>query len=154
VIEPDLALERSLSPASGWAGDEIVCNLKISHPASSTAPAYDVSLRDALPEGMEYVPGSLELISGPPGLADAAGPAWSFPEIDGSRTFSADISAQVYVPGEFASSAGSDWPPPACFDLNCTAMGGAENWIPCTACSAAGLEDIETECSSCSQVEE
>jgi hypothetical protein len=82
---------------------------------------------------MEYVPGSLEIISGPPGLADAAGPAWSFSEIDGSRTFSADISAQVYVPGEFASSAGSDWQPPACFDLNCTAMGGAENWIPCTA---------------------
>jgi hypothetical protein len=33
-------------------------------------------------------------------------------------------------------------------------MGGAENWMPCTACSAAGLEDIETECSSCSQAEE
>ena len=52
--------------------------------------------------------------------------------LDSSRTFSADVSAQVYVPGEFASSAGSDWQPPACFDLNCTAMGGAENCIPCT----------------------
>jgi len=72
--------------------------------------------------------------------------------LDGSRTFSADISAQVYVPGEFASSAGSDWQPPACFDR--TTQGSQKNWIPCTACSAAGLEDIETECSSCSQVEE
>ena len=63
--------------------------------------------------------------------------------LDGSRTFSADISAQVYVPGEFASSAGSDWQPPACFDLNCTAMGGAENWIPCTACSAAQTAEMK-----------
>ena len=83
VVEPDLQIERSFSPSSGWAGDEIVCNLKISHSASSTAPAYDVSIQDALPAGLEYVPCSLDIISGPPGLA-AAGPACSFPEIDGS----------------------------------------------------------------------
>jgi len=84
VIEPDLALERSFSPSSGWSGDEIACNLKISHSAASTAPAYDVTIQDTLPAGLEYVPGSAEIISGPPGLADAAGPACSFPEIDGS----------------------------------------------------------------------
>jgi uncharacterized repeat protein (TIGR01451 family) len=86
VIEPDLALERSFSPASGWSGDEIACTLKISHSAASTAPAYDVSIRDALPEGLVYVPGSAEIISGPVGSPDIVGPAWSFAEIDGSWT--------------------------------------------------------------------
>jgi uncharacterized repeat protein (TIGR01451 family)/fimbrial isopeptide formation D2 family protein len=84
VIEPNLAIERSFSPSSGWSGDEIACTLRVRHSASSTAPAYDVSIRDALPEGLVYVPGSAQVISGPPGLADAAGPAWSFAEIDGS----------------------------------------------------------------------
>lgn len=139
-----------------------------------------LTIRDELPDGMTFVNSTLppaerhassltwNMVDLQPGevqsidyLARAhrsgmfAAPAHiEASALDGSRTFSADISAQVYVPGEFASSAGSDWQPPACFDLNCTAMGGAENWIPCTACSAAGLEDIETECSSCSQVEE
>ncbi len=67
VIEPDLALERSFSPSSGWSGDEIACTLKISHTAASTAPAYDVDLRDALPAGLEYVPGSAEIVRGPAG---------------------------------------------------------------------------------------
>lgn len=84
VIEPDLALERSFSPASALAGDEIECTLKISHSSSSTAPAYDVAVQDALPAGLEYVPGSMQIISGPPGLARAAGPGASFAEIDGS----------------------------------------------------------------------
>lgn len=86
VIEPDLALERSFSPSSGWSGDEIACTLKISHTAASTAPAYDVDLRDALPAGLEYVPGSAEIVRGPAGsgLSGSDGPAWSIPELDGS----------------------------------------------------------------------
>ncbi|NYT09131.1 MAG: hypothetical protein GKC09_04210 [Methanosarcinales archaeon] len=68
---------------------------------------------------------------------------------DGSRTLSADVSSQVYVPGDVPAQVGSDWQPPACFDLNCTTMGGAENWIPCVACSAAQMEDLEDSCSSC-----
>ena len=86
VVEPDLALERSFSPSSGWSGDEIACTLKISHTAASTAPAYDVSIQDALPEGLEYVPGSAEIVRGPAGsgLSGSDGPAWSIPLIDGS----------------------------------------------------------------------
>ena len=65
--------------------------------------------------------------------------AWSN---DGSRILSADISAQVYVPGDVPPQAGSDWQPPSCFDLNCTTMGGAENWIPCVSCSAAQTAEM------------
>lgn len=65
--------------------------------------------------------------------------AWSN---DGSRILSADISAQVYVPGDVPPQAGSDWQPPARFDLNCTTMGGAENWIPCVSCSAAQTAEM------------
>jgi len=66
--------------------------------------------------------------------------AW---ESDGSRSFFADISAQVYLPGELPNHAGWDWQPPACFDLNCTSMGGRENWIPCVACSAAQTTEMK-----------
>ena len=49
------------------------------HTAASTAPAYDVDLRDALPAGLEYVPGSAEIVRGPAGsgLSGSDGPAWS-----------------------------------------------------------------------------
>jgi uncharacterized repeat protein (TIGR01451 family) len=61
---------------------------------------------------------------------------------DGAGTISAEISGQVYVPGESPARAGSDdWQPPGCFGLNCTTMGGEENWIPCVACSAAQMVD-------------
>ena len=62
---------------------------------------------------------------------------------DGSRILSADISAQVYVPGDVPAQAGSDWQPPACFDLNCTTLGGRENWIPCVACSAGQTAEMK-----------
>ena len=127
-----------------------------------------LTIRDELPDGMTFVNSTLpparrhasiltwNMVDLQPGevqsidyLARAhrsgtfSAPAYiEASALDGSRTFSADISAQVYVPGEFASSAGSDWQPPACFDLNCTAMGGAENWIPCTACSAAQTAEM------------
>ena len=61
---------------------------------------------------------------------------------DGSHILSADISAQVYLPGKVPAQAGWDWQPPACFDLNCTTMGGRENWIPCVACSAAQTAEM------------
>lgn len=64
---------------------------------------------------------------------------------DGSQILSADISAQVYLPGKLPAQAGWDWQPPACFDLNCTTMGGRENWIPCIACSAAQTAEMKSD---------
>ena len=85
VIEPDLAMDRSFSPSSGWSGYEVECILRLSHSPASTATAYDMAISDTLPEGLEYIPGSAQIMSGPHGgLAQAASPAWSFPEIDGS----------------------------------------------------------------------
>ncbi len=74
--------------------------------------------------------------------------------VDGSRSLSGDISAQVYVPGDLPATAGSDWQPPACFALNCTSAGSGENWMPCTACSAAMPEPLESSCDSCTTAEE
>jgi len=119
VIEPDLALERSFSPASGWSGDEIACTLRISHTASSTAPAYDVALRETLPAGLEYIPGSAEIVSGPAGsgLSGSDGPAWSFSEIDGSwkggqkvaLSYRARIADDVQFAGNLTCRADLAW---------------------------------------------
>ena len=118
VVEPELVLERSFSPSSGWAGDEIACTLKISHTTASTAPAYDVAVQDSLPAGLEYVPGSAQILNGPAGsLAQADGPAWSFSEIDGSwkggqkvvLSYRARIADDVQFAGNLTCRADLAW---------------------------------------------
>ncbi|NLH21062.1 MAG: hypothetical protein GX463_02665 [Methanothrix sp.] len=55
-----------------------------------------------------------------------------------------ELFAQGFcAPGDVPAQAGSDWQPPACFDLNCTTLGGRENWIPCVACSATQTAEMK-----------
>lgn len=85
IVEPDLHISRSFSPSSGWRGDTIDCILSIYHSSQSTAPAYDVNVQDLLPDGLSYVPGSIEIANGPDGsTSDYQGLTWHFPRIDES----------------------------------------------------------------------
>jgi uncharacterized repeat protein (TIGR01451 family)/fimbrial isopeptide formation D2 family protein len=58
VIEPDVTLTKSVTPASVSLGDEVTFTLLLDHTAASTADAYDLQIVDTLPVGLTYVPGS------------------------------------------------------------------------------------------------
>lgn len=118
VIEPDLKLERSFSPSNGWRGDEISCTLDIFHSPSSHATAYDVDLHETLPPGLSYVPGSIEVVNGPEGVAgDLDGLSWYFPQVDPSWSgthmiklrYKAKISSQVSTEDSLKCLATLDW---------------------------------------------
>ncbi|PIE90914.1 MAG: hypothetical protein CR997_03400 [Acidobacteria bacterium] len=54
IIEPELQVVKSFSPATGDAGDSVTVTLTLSHTADSNADAFDVSLEDVLPAGLTY----------------------------------------------------------------------------------------------------
>ncbi|PIE01432.1 MAG: hypothetical protein CSA81_11995, partial [Acidobacteria bacterium] len=54
IIEPELQVAKSFSPATGDAGDSVTVTLTLSHSADSNADAFDVSLEDVLPAGLTY----------------------------------------------------------------------------------------------------
>jgi len=118
VIEPDLQIERSFAPSSGWRGDEISCTLDISHSSSSHATAYDVDIQETLPQDLIYVPGSMEIVKGPEGtIGDLAGLSWHFPKVDQSWSgtqmiklrYKAKISSQVQKEASAKCLATMDW---------------------------------------------
>ncbi len=64
VVEPTLTVEKVFDPTVA-APDEVVnVYITVTHDASSDADAFDVVLTDALPEGLNFVSGSLALQSG------------------------------------------------------------------------------------------
>ena len=66
VAEPLLTIGKTATPTVGDAGDTIVYDITITHaPATNGADAFDVDWTDTIPDGLTYVPGSLELVSGP-----------------------------------------------------------------------------------------
>lgn len=84
--KPDLVIERSFSPASGWRGDIVNCNLFVSHSFASTADAYDVEVYESLQKGLIYLPGTMLIVSGPEGgfQEEQEGPGWHFPQMNRS----------------------------------------------------------------------
>ncbi len=65
VVEPDLNTTKSASQSVGDAGGAaITFQIVVSHDALSTTDAMNVSVRDVLPTGFDYVPASLTHISG------------------------------------------------------------------------------------------
>jgi fimbrial isopeptide formation D2 family protein/uncharacterized repeat protein (TIGR01451 family) len=49
VVEPELAIAKSVAPLTGDAGDTITYTITLSHTARSLADAFDVAISDALP---------------------------------------------------------------------------------------------------------
>ncbi|PMP84949.1 MAG: hypothetical protein C0183_05490, partial [Roseiflexus castenholzii] len=49
VVEPELAIAKSVTPSSGDAGDTVTYTITLSHTARSLADAFDVAISDALP---------------------------------------------------------------------------------------------------------
>lgn len=97
VVEPDLQIERSFLPSSGWRGDDITCVLSLRHTLGSTSDAFDVNVRESLSQGLSYVPGSMQIISGPnSNIDDSASDElhWSFPKVDRSWCEDNEIQLQ------------------------------------------------------------
>jgi uncharacterized repeat protein (TIGR01451 family)/fimbrial isopeptide formation D2 family protein len=64
IVEPTLTVDKTASPTTGDAGDEITFTLVVAHSAASNEDAFDVVLTDVIPTGLTYVPGSLVNVSG------------------------------------------------------------------------------------------
>ncbi|NPV62873.1 MAG: DUF11 domain-containing protein [Methanotrichaceae archaeon] len=65
IAEPDLMLEKSVSSSAGGEGSLITYTIALCHGAQSSSTAFDVDLRDQLPPGLQYCPGSARVLSGP-----------------------------------------------------------------------------------------
>ncbi len=85
VVEPDLVLKREANAAFAGEGDSIAFTLYVFHSLRSSSDAFDVDVEEALPEGIDYIPGSMEILSGPAGAVDGSDPShliWHFDEVD------------------------------------------------------------------------
>ncbi|MEM9826657.1 MAG: isopeptide-forming domain-containing fimbrial protein [Planctomycetota bacterium] len=54
VVEPEIAISKTITPAGGQASSVFDVVLEISHAGISDADAFDVSLSDVLPAGLNY----------------------------------------------------------------------------------------------------
>jgi len=85
IIEPSLEISRAFEPINGWRDDVISCSLSVCHSLSSTADAYDIDIQECLPPGLIYIPGSMEIVTGPLGIKDdSKGLSWHFSELNKS----------------------------------------------------------------------
>jgi len=96
VVEPALQIRRSFSPASGRHGDIITCNMHISHSPASTSDAYDVLLHESPPDGLVYVPGSMQILNGPEGIMNSSGGlSWGFSDLNRSGHIDLQYKAEI-----------------------------------------------------------
>jgi uncharacterized repeat protein (TIGR01451 family) len=120
IVEPDLDISRSFEPSSGWRDDVVSCTLSLRHAVDSTADAFDINVLESLPNGLSYVPGSLQMVNGPAGEMNESHSemlGWHFPAID--RSWSGDqkillmyraIIGRHVLPGEsLTCNATLDW---------------------------------------------
>ncbi len=70
IIEPDLSIEKTASPQVSPLGNPITFTVDIAHTVASTADAYDVVVTDTLPDGLEYVNGSIAFTGTSPTTVD------------------------------------------------------------------------------------
>lgn len=100
VIEPDLSIIESSSTPKGQPKGNQTYTLIISHSPNSHSAAYDVDVKDVLPSGMNYVPGSIRILSGPKGSADDSDARvlrWHFDEIPLSKAKSKRVQLRYNV---------------------------------------------------------
>jgi uncharacterized repeat protein (TIGR01451 family)/fimbrial isopeptide formation D2 family protein len=85
VKEPDLSISHTFPSGNDDAGDIITFTIDIWHTSHSTSDAYDVSLTTSIPDGMTYVPGSMNVGSGISSTLDDQSGAqleWQFESIN------------------------------------------------------------------------
>jgi len=58
IIEPDLGINKSANPATGYVGDTITYTILVFHTANSTSDAYDVWINDTMDERVDFIAGS------------------------------------------------------------------------------------------------
>ncbi|WP_299029038.1 sortase, partial [uncultured Thermanaerothrix sp.] len=118
IIEPDLELTKQVDQTVALPGTVLTFTLTLRHTTQSNTDAFDVVLTDVLPAGLSYVPGSLTILSGPPGgiADDSAAPAlrvtWpAFPRLNGSELSQAIIQFRATLgnlsPGESVQNVAS-----------------------------------------------
>ncbi len=74
IVEPTLSIGKIVDPTSGIAGTIATYTLTVAHTGDSNATAFDVLVQDTLPKGMDYIPGTLQVLSGPaPDLLEELG---------------------------------------------------------------------------------
>ncbi len=93
VVEPDLAAnKRVVGPAADGTGSGYLYEVAVFHTSSSSSAAYDLVLTDLVPAGAIVSPASIEVVSGPAGLAEGAGPVvLSFDSLDLSWTAASPV---------------------------------------------------------------
>ncbi len=121
IVEPDFALSKTANRTVAPPGSVITFTLTSRHTAQSNVDAFDVVLTDVLPTGLTYVPGSLTIVSGPPGgtTDDTAAPTlrvrWpTFPLLTGGSRTEAIVQFQAILgnlsPGQRVSNtAALEW---------------------------------------------
>src|SRR5204862_6026265 len=62
VTEPRLVVTKGVDDATADLGQTLTYTVTVQHTASSTAPAYDVILRDAIPAGVTLNVGSINVV--------------------------------------------------------------------------------------------
>ncbi|MFN2297302.1 MAG: isopeptide-forming domain-containing fimbrial protein, partial [Anaerolineales bacterium] len=64
IVEPDVGLEKAVDSPSATPFTILTYQIRIFHTAGSGLPAYDAVIDDILPDGIEYIPGSLAFVAG------------------------------------------------------------------------------------------
>ncbi|VTU01253.1 collagen-binding partial : Putative uncharacterized protein OS=uncultured prokaryote GN=HGMM_F48B01C05 PE=4 SV=1: Cna_B: Cna_B: Cna_B [Gemmataceae bacterium] len=102
VVEPDLNVAKSVAAVNGIAasdaatpprvdaGDVVTYRVRVTHTAASTAFASTIALTDALPAGLQLVPGSATIVYAP-NYAALGVPAPTLTGSGNAVTFSADF---------------------------------------------------------------
>lgn len=76
ILEPDLNLEKTVDRQTATLGMPLVYTIRVFHTGNSQMDGFDVVISDLLPEGLTYVPGTLQFVVGsgtPPTLLDDTG---------------------------------------------------------------------------------
>ncbi len=102
IVESDFYLRKEVDQTVALPGTTLTFTLTLGHSDLSRVDAFDVVLSEVLPPELTYVPGSLRIVSGPPGgiVDDSAAPTlrvtWpSFPLIHAGQRAKAVVQYQA-----------------------------------------------------------
>ena len=120
VKEPDLSISHTFPSGNYDAGDIISFTIDLWHTNNSNSDAYDVSLTSFIPEGMTYVPDSMNVPSGiDSNLDDSSGSKleWKFESINLSYnqtnhlelTYQATVDNDVEPDQKLTSGSNLSW---------------------------------------------